>query len=600
MMMKITRIYFAFAIFLLSGFSIFSVENQQILKNKMINDLNIIRNTLEVKYAPAEWKRQFACWNLDHEAEIATARILSSENITITTYQRIVKDFLKSTKDYHVGIHFYSTASAFLPFRLQSSKDRYFVTWVDSSNAHGLAIGDEILTFDNKPIHEAVTELKKRELGNPDSPTDQAFAELFFTARLGELGHEIPNGNVTVVAKRANSTKTTQYRFKWDYTPESVSSPIPMLTACKPLPNKKLKKQPLNNTPNALSHIANHPYFHKNMSVALYEPIHAAFEKHYRSAPKEADQEAEILGARRSMIPRLGQVIWEAPLEHHLHAYIFKNANTQKLIGYIRIPEYMGGTPCAEEFAEVINLFQRRTEALVIDQLNNPGGELFYMYALLSMLNPTSLNLPTQRLTITQQDVFNSLEILTAFDEIENGEFVGLQAGIGETISGYPLDENLVDSMKKHFEFIVKEWDEGRCFTNPTHVYGIKTLHPHPKACYTKPILVLVNALDFSCGDFLPAILQDNQRATIFGTKTAGAGGILLSHSHPNRFGIANYTFTGSIAEREDKAPIENLGVTPDIVYEMTERDFQSNYAGYVSAVNQALESLIKQKKPRK
>ena len=100
---------------------------------------------------------------------------------------------------------------------------------------------------------------------------------------------------------------------------------------------------------------------------------------------------------------------------------------------------------------------------------------------------------------------------------------------------------------------------------------------------------MLVNSLDFSCGDFFPAILQDNKRATILGTKTAGAGGYVLETSFLNLQGIAHFSYTGSIAFRLDGQPIENYGVTPDIVYNMTTYDLQNNYGQYTRTIQEAL-----------
>ncbi|WP_353064115.1 S41 family peptidase [Tunturibacter psychrotolerans] len=48
------------------------------------------------------------------------------------------------------------------------------------------------------------------------------------------------------------------------------------------------------------------------------------------------------------------------------------------------------------------------------------------------------------------------------------------------------------------------------------------------KTHYTKKIVVLINGETFSAGEFLAAILQDNERATLFGT-TTGAEAVAQS-----------------------------------------------------------------------
>ncbi|MCE5316132.1 MAG: protease-like activity factor CPAF, partial [Parachlamydia sp.] len=109
----------------------------------------------------------------------------------------------------------------------------------------------------------------------------------------------------------------------------------------------------------------------------------------------------------------------------------------------------------------------------------------------------------------------------------------------------------------------------------------------------TKPILVLTNGLDLSCGDFFPAILQDNKRATIFGARTAGAGGAMRTFYHPNHFGIDAIHYTSTIAERADKKLIQNKGVSPDIAYTMTAKDLQDNYSDYIQAVQNSLKTIM-------
>lgn len=595
-MKLIQQIYISFVLIFLPLIGTAAIPEQQELKAKMINDFNIIKNIFEVKYAPAEWKLQYAGWELEEHINIAKEKILSKGNITVKDYQKIVKDFFKSTRDYHVGVQFYSTAVAFLPFRLQGTNGRYFVTWVDSSLNSPLKVGDEILQFDGMPIHDAVTKVKVAESDDLDSPTAQALAELFFTMRVGMMGHQTPSGPVAIVAKQKGSGKTLSCTLTWTYKPDDVKldaflqselSTFKKPTQAFNIETTEQSKQ----TP--LEALTQHPYFQKKFSYAGYDGMQAVVQKLSRG-DTEKENEIQVLGSKTSFVPKLGKIVWEAAADNTFHAYLYK-APDKRVIGYIRIPSYMGGSSAANDFATLIALFEKRSDALVIDQVNNPGGVLYYMYALASMLTQSPLHVLPQRVTITQEDVYTAYTLLALLADLE-GE------GSSETsadIAGYPFDQKLVQELIKYYNFIIDEWNKGHYFTENCYLDGVATVAKNPKASYSKPILVLVNPLALSCGDIFPAILQDNKRATIFGTKTAGAGGVLLQDSHSNRFGIAGYSLTGSLVSRHDKQPLENLGVTPDIVYELTEADFQENYSGYTAAIHNAVDQLIQQHKPK-
>lgn len=571
----------------------FAVDKNQILKEKMIGDLEIIKNSFEVRYAPAEWKKTFAGWDLNEQIDLAKSKILSKENITVKEFQRIVNEFFKSTCDYHVGVRFFSTEAAFLPFRIQGINGKYFIVGVDTdfapvpSGQKGQPVtwhlGDEIISFNGKNVHDVVTELKLREMGSIDSATNQGFAEIFLTTRVASLGQVVPKGSVTVTIKHIGKPSPLTYQLNWLYSPEKIQYHFQTSIPSK---NDDIDQK-----------ISEHPFFKKEMTAAFYAPLQAALKaKKSAQASKANEEETEkgrSMGSKNGILPSLGTVIWKNDSESRFQAYLYSTDN-QKIVGYVRIPNYDCGGKDAAEFCEIIKLFEETTEALVIDQMNNPGGILFYMYALATMLTDKPLALPTSRQTITQEDVASALAILPELKDIVDFHNIEEIRNIfGTDLFGYPISRKLVKSLISHFEFIIDEWNQGRTFTNPDYMYGISTLDPHPTISYTKPILLLVNNMDFSCGDFFPAILQDNKRVTVFGSRTAGAGGFILQHSYPNLFGIGTYSFTGSIAERLDKTPIENLGVIPDISYNITENDLKNNYEDYVEAVEKAVQKLL-------
>lgn len=579
-------------------------------REKMLFDLDILKNSFEIKYAPAEWKHTFADWDLEEQILVAKTKVLEDESLSLKKYQHILHELFNTTKDYHVKIHFYSTELAFLPFRIQSApvqntgERKYHLAWVytpffEFFFKESLKKGDEVLYFNDEPVDVAVQALQKVEFGNPDSKTDQALAESALTFRLGSKGHYVPQGPVSITVRRAGTDQVVKYQMEWLYQEEEVlgsSSPLEV-EGSDAFVIAKGKKTPL----------GARSFFHKDMSTPLFKNHKTDIEKSkqllaqkmgqgdsltkkLRVQEEEEDEWDSHIGARKSSIPELGKVLWRPKGDNPFHAYLYLSTNGRK-VGYVRIPTFIGGEYFALQFAEIIAYFEKQSAALVIDQTNNPGGNVFYMYALASMLSDKPLIVPKHREMYTQEDVLTALEIGRELDEVTNDEeAINL---LGETISGYPVDYELAQAILSYSRFVLEQWQSGKKVSDATALYGLEALRPYPEVRYTKPILLLVNMLDFSCADFLPAILQDNGRATILGTRTAGAGGYVLGHSYPNRFGIEGYSFTASLAERVDQNPIENLGVTPDQLVDLTAKDLEFGYQEFANQIKKAVLNLI-------
>jgi hypothetical protein len=67
-----------------------------------------------------------------------------------------------------------------------------------------------------------------------------------------------------------------------------------------------------------------------------------------------------------------------------------------------------------------------------------------------------------------------------------------------------------------------------------------------------------------------------------------------LEFTYPNRFGVEKFRLTGSIAERVDQNPIENLGVKPDVEYSISADDLQNNYRGYIQAIQNTMSEMTR------
>lgn len=594
------------ASWLMIPLSLFGGVSQDNVVHRMQRDFGTIENVFQAKYGPLYWKQTSLNWDLAREIDNARTSISAAPSPTLLVYRLALKQFLSTMKDYHVSASFYSTESSSLPFTVAGAEGRYFITqlWYDPTNSslQRLNIGDEVVAFDKKLIKDVIMDLRNSDGEHSNPETDERLAQLSLTRRSAAAGFVVPTGQVAVTLRKANSTTTVDLPFTWTYKPDQLHTPS--LHALSPeeetheddyccLDNRLMQHdhelfltQQFKKSDERVSEES------KDEEVTNVS-AHVQFDNVDMAVPAVDFNE---IGGRNSFLPQLGQVVWQTPDSNSFNAYLFQTASG-KVVGYVRIPSYEHGTAAkVQEFAQLMGFFQSaNTSGLIVDQLNNPGGAFFYFYALASHLTNKPLVAAKHHLTLTQGDFVEANQAVDQLSKVTTD--AAAKAALGTDITGYPVNAALAAQMLAYNSFIVKQWNSGNTFTDAFPLFGITALPPATSLTYTKPIIVLVNGLDFSCGDFFPALLQDNQRALLFGSRTAGAGGFIAEMKYSNPFGTSAIQYTASIAERYTNKPIENLGVTPDVVYNITADDLQNNYRGYVNALMSTLESYLQRPK---
>lgn len=553
------------------------------LQSYMLSDLNTVHNHFSFAYAPARWKQDSFEWNLKSSYAYAKEALLLNENVEERTFRQLLKQYCYQMMDYHVEISFYSTEKSTLPFSVTSAEGRYFVTFVNINDSSPLEVGDELISFDGRPVDTVVQELVQEER-QASLLTDQRLAERTLTKRFGSYMDSCPEGKVAVTIKKKKGGAQKNLTFNWAHTPEEVftsASHLRTTLRCdslfshfKPAPVQPTKKK-------------------ESIKELLLKRNFWGFSRSILDAQEANNPFA--LGSKEGFLPLLGDPTWKNDPENNFHSYIFRTKEGVR-VGFIRIPTYLGYDDelevCVAEFALTMHHFEKATDMLIIDQTNNGGGYLLYMYALLSHLSDKPLTTQLEQTKLTHQEYHEQLYIQESLAAIETEE--ELKGMFGETIVGYPVTLEMTHHLKENAKALCQEWKQGKSLSDFFPVEGIPMITPHPTHRYSKPILTLINELNFSCADFFPALLQDNGRAVLMGTPTAGAGGAVKKITPTSYFGIEQISYTFTLAMRSNGEYLENTGVTPDVPYAITPSDLTNNFEGYREAIYNQIKTMVK------
>ncbi len=535
-----------------------------------------VARAFQEMYAPGEWKAKNFGWSLVEERDKLLTKI--DNGLTVPEFHQALSQFFASTRDYHVSVYFAGTGYSYLPFTLAYADGAYYISSIDRLrlpvDRFPFWEGNQITAFNDEPIADIVARLKAGKPSNREL-TDYGLLALSVTNRRSALADPLERGPVTVTGFDSQGN-TVASQTVWIYEKEEMEYPTVVAPVIKE--RKATAQELIQELKQKLNRRYLLPQFAKMQSMESHS------------------QTAAVIGDYRGTLDILGtKIIWQSEPDSEFFSYIYQNEHRQN-IGVLRIPSFMAYgrhsnfDAAVADFANAIEAMNSYADLLIIDQMNNPGGSLFYLYALASYLTNKPLVTPREKMALNASMINDAHQSIRMIKQLE------LAGGIGDgasfSIDGYIADNQFIYFMKDYFQFIVDQWNSGKTLTDPYFVYGVDHIAPRVHQAFTKPILLLTNRFDFSCGDFFPAIMQDNQRVVIMGENTAGAGGYVLGSASTNRLGVEGFSFTGSIGIRPSGLPIENLGVTPDIPYIFGRQDMESGYR-FANAVERQVQLML-------
>jgi hypothetical protein len=251
-------------------------------------------------------------------------------------------------------------------------------------------------------------------------------------------------------------------------------------------------------------------------------------------------------------------------------------------IGFIRIPNFTPANTAAAltAFRREIDFFEQNTNGLIVDIMRNPGGSVFYTNQILTLLIPTtwrSLPFEVRATSGWVRAISSSLEqakaqrapqvVIDLLQAIKDEIIAANRAKRGRT-KPIPLDDVTIDRDPAMDE-------KGNVIA------------------YHKPLMVLVDELSASGGDYFAATIQDNVRGPLLGWRTMGAGGNVVGWE-AGSYSLGSITVTQSLMNRKNPisrvdyatAPyVENIGVHPEILVDyMTKENLMQNGKPFVDA----------------
>ncbi len=535
----------------------------------MLRFLEYAEGLLAERYAPAAFKEAQFGWTVADA--FAGARAKVHAKMSDAEFRSLVRRLFRSPVDIHTSANFATAEAVWLGVHFRQTAQGTVVAWIDRNalprGTFPFDVGDELLAFDGEPPATLFAEAAAATGWRSTPAFEQRFAEWFAVYRADSEWDRIPEvgAPAELVMRRHQEVAPQQVSLRW--LDDDVIAPA---ERC--------------------------PFWGKTP---------------------------------RGWLPELGKVEWRGPATQ-IPAYVFTDGGDR--FGYLRFSSYglsaEARLVAVAELDEAVDRFATMgVKGLVLDQTGNGGGNFLFGFQLLSRLIAAPMQPPLQHFLITADKAIVGFGPQAGLQKMAAPFAVEDEAAAAGLMSQHPVFAGPLNFLPKtlataktfraFLESLASQPApaEGVALT-PLHYQFQPTIEPQPTAAgnrFTGPMVLLIDALDISAADYVAATLADNDRATLVGVTTSGAGGDqrdvaadrVCGAGRPNpfapcvsaevsklmkRFGIASLAYTITLGHRvrgdgTSVGPIENAGVAPHVPLAISAEDLRSNFAPYRARV---------------
>jgi Peptidase family S41/PDZ domain len=567
----------------------------QLTHEQKISDFKALVGLYNKNYGPYEWKKDV--FNFDLLQIQPWLDQVANSTSDLAFYDICVR-YVASLHDSHDEFVLPSEYEAFLPLTADIYDGRVLIDSLDPSldtSVYTFTVGDEIVSLDGISVNTWINTLTPYTVnGSGNSFSQQRLAVAIMLDRFQGwytfASNVQPGDNATLLIRNQNTGKTQTFTIPWETVliPLIAEGPVPnpsrFAFSSKNGPSRpgarfrsiKEQSRMVGNPWHAWAGVPNTPAVRHALGTSPAIPanrrlrqFNAKYPKHVLAGGIEPfGSIIPLFNPPAGFVLRLGA---GATDEFLTGTFPVNN----KLVGFIRIPSF---EPASEanalaQMQEEITYFQQNTDGLVVDIMDNGGGDACYENLLAQFLIPTTFQPLRGELRATEQWV-EDFEVTLLDAEI---------AGAGQ---------DTIDTLTNNLVEVLNALGENRGNTPPTDFispavcfqaggaqYPPATDSNGNNIAYTKPILVLTNNFTLSAAEFFGATLQDAKRVTVYGIRSDGGGGNVVEfNTTPYSEGSARVTLSLGVRNHNISSPgfptapfLENIGVVPDI-----QADFQT------------------------